>query len=281
MPGPRLSPRQNPTATPSLARRFEQTYAPWMRMVHIQSMHSYGPGDGTPVLLMPSLGRGAGDFNQLGEALALAGFHALAVQPRGVAKTLVVPPATTLHDSAADLVTLIELRGAGPVHTVGHAFGNRVVRTLATDHPDLVRSVTLLGCGGQVEPGEAARAAFPKCFDANLPEAERLAAIQTCFFAPGNAPAAWREGWYPAIAAAQRHAVAGTPNAEYRAAGSAPVLNVQGLDDALAVPENGRILKAEMGDRAELVELANCGHAMLPEQPAAIAESVIRFLRAH
>ncbi len=59
------------------------------------------------------------------------------------------------------------------------------------------------------------------------------------------------------------------------------MLIVQGLDDALAVPENGRILKAEMGDRAELVELANCGHAMLPEQPAAIAEAVLRFLRAH
>ena len=122
---------------------------------------------------MPSLGRGANDFLGLGTALGAAGFHCLAVQPRGIAKTLCLPAAQTLHDFAADIATLVELRGAGAIHLVGHAFGNRVVRTLATDRPELVRSVTLLACGGQVEPDEETRALFPNCFELTLPLEER------------------------------------------------------------------------------------------------------------
>jgi hypothetical protein len=53
----------------------------------------------------------------------------------------------------------------------------------------------------------------------------------------------------------------------------------QGLDDRVAVPENGRRLIAEIGDRGRLVELADAGHALLFEQPDVVANVVLAFLR--
>ena len=83
------------------------------------------------------------------------------------------------------------------------------------------------------------------------------------------------------MAAAHLAASHATPHEEWWAAGTAPLLVVQGLDDGLALPANGRALREAFGDRVQLVELANAGHALLPEQPEAIANAVVAFLRAH
>jgi pimeloyl-ACP methyl ester carboxylesterase len=233
---------------------------------------------GPLVVLMPSLGRGAVDFDDLGARLGAAGYRAQAVNPRGVARTSALPVAESLHDYAADLSALIALSGSGPAHVIGHAFGNRVVRCLAADSPDLVRSVTLLACGGQVEPDEQARTALFRCFEPGLPDTEHMAAVRTAFFAPGNDPSVWRDGWWPAAARAESAAVRATDPATWRHAGRAPLLIVQGLQDRVAPPENGRLLKRELGGRVTLVKLDGAGHALLPEQPAAIAEAVLTFL---
>ena len=65
-------------------------------------------------------------------------------------------------------------------------------------------------------------------------------------------------------------------------AGSAPVLVIQGLDDPLATPANGYALREQLGvERVEVVDLPNASHAMLPEQPEAIARELLAFLRRH
>jgi pimeloyl-ACP methyl ester carboxylesterase len=249
-----------------------------MQPLLIQSNRLFGSA-GPLVVLVPSLGRGAEDFDQLGSHLGAAGFRALASDPRGIGKTSAPPTDLTLHDYAGDIATLIELRGEGPAHLIGHAWGNRVVRTLASDRPELVRSVSLLACGGQVEPEPDVAALFPRCFELSLPWEERREAVAACFFAPGHEPESWRDGWHPEAASGERKAVAATPNAEYRHAGTAPLLIIQGLEDRLAPPANGRVLKEELGERARLVELDGCGHAMLPEQPDRIAAEVLAFLK--
>jgi pimeloyl-ACP methyl ester carboxylesterase len=53
---------------------------------------------------------------------------------------------------------------------------------------------------------------------------------------------------------------------------------VQGLDDVLAPPVNGRALVERLGRRASLIEVPDAGHAMLPEQPLAVADALIDFL---
>lgn len=51
-----------------------------------------------------------------------------------------------------------------------------------------------------------------------------------------------------------------------------PLLVIQGLQDVVAPPENGHMMKEEMAARVE-------GHAMLPEQPEKIAGAIIGFSR--
>ena len=65
----------------------------------------------------------------------------------------------------------------------------------------------------------------------------------------------------------------------WNAGASTPILIVQGLQDAVAPPENGYMMKRELGERVELVDIDGAGHAMLPERPKVIADAVIAFAR--
>ena len=239
-------------------------------------------GTGEAVVLLPSWARGAQDFADLMAALAMAGFYAIAVNPRGIDGSTGPLTGITLHDLAADVAGMIEALDAAPAHIVGHALGNRIARCLATDRPAVVKTVILLAAGGLVAPQHEAHEALKRTLTEDLPDAEWLRAIRTSsFFAPASDPMVWRQGWWPAVAAAQLAAVHASPQEEWWAAGTAPLLVIQGLEDGLAPPANGRALQEAFGDRVQLVELANAGHALLPEQPEAIAKAVVAFLRAH
>ena len=67
----------------------------------------------------------------------------------------------------------------------------------------------------------------------------------------------------------------------WNAGSAAPLLVIQGLQDTVAPPENGRMMKAELGDRVELLDIDGAGHALLPEQPEKIAAAVIAFAKRH
>ena len=51
---------------------------------------------------------------------------------------------STIGNNASDLKGLVEKLGLGPVHLVGHSYGGFISAYLAADHPDLVRSLTLV-----------------------------------------------------------------------------------------------------------------------------------------
>lgn len=238
-------------------------------------------GEGPPVLMLASLGRGASDFELLARTLAASGFRALAVDPRGVGESSGSLENLTLHDLAADAAAVIEQLGPGPAHVVGHAFGQRVARCVAVDFPHLVRTVTILAAGGAVHPEPEVQRSLLNCFDLSLPDDQRIKHIRVAFFADGNDPRVWEGGWWPEAARAQGAAVRATPTEDWWLGGSAPTLVIQGLEDRTAPPANGRLLRDEAPDRVRLVELEHAGHALLPEQPDRISELVIGFLRAN
>jgi pimeloyl-ACP methyl ester carboxylesterase len=76
----------------------------------------------------------------------------------------------------------------------------------------------------------------------------------------------------------QRAATTAVDVSEWWDGGKAPILVIQGLQDAIAPPANARALKAQFGDRVTLVEIDGSGHAMLPEQPGVIASNILQFL---
>ncbi len=228
-----------------------------------------------PVVFVPSLGRPGSDFDVLVEALVAEGFEAFAIDPPAS-----MPGEPTLHALVAEIITELDSSGIAQAHLVGHAFGNRVVRCVVADRPERVRSMTLLAAGGAIEIADDMLAHLWSCFDKALPPDEHLAHVQAAFFAPGNDPSPWRKGWKEAIARYQSAAVQRTNRDDWWDAVADPTLIIQGLQDVIAVPENGRRFHAAHPDVTQLVEIDGAGHALVPEQPDAILAALVPFLRA-
>jgi pimeloyl-ACP methyl ester carboxylesterase len=94
----------------------------------------------------------------------------------------------SLHHLAADIAGVIKALAAAPAHVVGHAFGNRVARCLATDRPELVRSAVLLAAGGLVPTDAEARRAAHRLRHETLTEAERLELRKAAYLSPVSDP---------------------------------------------------------------------------------------------
>ncbi len=245
-------------------------------------------GSGPVIVILPSLGRGAADYDQVAAYLAADGFRVLRPQPRGIGGSTGPLTGLTLHDYAGDVAAVIAQEAPGSkVVVVGHAFGNFVARMLATDHPDLVRGVVLAAASaGKVPPGTTekpispeVREAIDKSGDLSLPDAQRLVYLQRAFFAPGHDPSVWLTGWYPAAMAAESAASAATPVDAWFAAGTAPVLDLQAADDTVAPRKFAGVVKAALGDRVTVVVIPDAGHALAPEQPQAMANAIADYAR--
>ena len=244
------------------------------------------------LVLLPSLGRDSDDFDVIASALADGGYRVLRPAPRGMAGSRGPLQDITLWDLADDVAAVIEAdRGlcaseasAIPAVVAGHAYGNWVARCLAVRHPALLRGVALLAAGHRGATPPAIREAISHSFDTSLPQAQRLQALQFAFFAPGHDASVWLEGWYPALALVQRAAAAAVPQEAFWHAGTLPVLDVQALQDVLA-PGGEHIGKTTihplqdcMQGRLTHVLIDQAGHALIPEQPQAVVQALLRWM---
>jgi pimeloyl-ACP methyl ester carboxylesterase len=237
-------------------------------------------GAGPLIALLPSLGRGAEDFDAIAERVAAGGFRVLRPQPRGIGQSKGRMSGIDLHDYANDVAAAIEHAAGGPAFVVGHAFGNRGARLLATVRPDLVSAVALVAANVGRDPSPPdVRAAIRTSADPSAPEDARLAALQFAFFAPGNDARSWLQGWHPDVLAAERIAGDRTPREEDYAAGRAPVLYLQPDHDPLAHVGNAEEYKHALGDRVTVVVIPHASHAAIAEQPAFIADELIKYAR--
>ncbi len=237
-------------------------------------------GAGPLVVLLPSLGRGAEDFDAIAQRVAAAGFRVVRPQPRGIGASRGPLSGIDLHDYANDVAAVIEHAAGGPAFVVGHAFGNRVARLLATVRPELVRAVALVAANVGRDPSPPkVREAIKASADLALPEDQRLAALQFAFFAPGNDARAWLAGWHPDVLAAERIAGDKTPREEDYAAGHAPVLYLQPDHDPLAGVENAQEYQRALGERVTVVVIRKAGHAVVTEQPERVADELIKYAK--
>ena len=239
-----------------------------------------GPADGAPVLLLPSYARSVSDFNELVAVLNTAGYRTIAMQPRGIDGSSLPDLNMSYHDYAADLMSVLQAEAiTAPVVIIGHAYGNRVARTFATNYPDHTGGLILLAAGGEAPTPPEVSSAIIKALFGLFPQSTREAAVQYAFFAEGNTPPEyWYRGWYPMAGLAQGNATASTPFAEWGDGGDAPIYILQPVEDAAAADGAAALLK-RFPQRVTLHEITHAGHALLPEQPERVNRLVLEGLR--
>ncbi|CAJ0685259.1 hypothetical protein R82526_02578 [Ralstonia mannitolilytica] len=187
-------------------------------------------GSGPTAVILPSLGRGAEDYDEVARLLAADGLRVLRPQPRGIGQSKGPMANLDMHAFAADVAAVLDQEKTGPVVVVGHAWGSQPARMLAVDRPDLVRGLVMAAASaGKLPPGSnekpygRLREAIDGSGNLALPEAKRLEYLRQAFFAPGHDPKPWLGGWYPDAHHAQAHARNVTPVDAYFAGGTVPM----------------------------------------------------------
>ncbi|HSV46419.1 MAG TPA: alpha/beta hydrolase [Ramlibacter sp.] len=236
-------------------------------------------GEGAAIVLLPSSLRDSEDFDALAASIADSGFRVLRPQPRGMGRSSAPPPGMTLDTLASDVAGVVARLSDGPAVLVGHAYGHWVARVTDLRHPRHVRGVVALGAAArQFPPGMADALAVAS--DPARGEDERLQALRLCMFAPGNDPRAWLSGWHPQWRAAYRAAAQQPPKDLWFGQTQAPILDLQGAQDAWRPPATRSELKDLLGSRVTVQVIPDAGHALVPEQPQAVAQAIIGWVRA-
>jgi pimeloyl-ACP methyl ester carboxylesterase len=238
-------------------------------------------GGAETVVMLPASGSGAAALGDLPARIATAGYETVAVNPRGAAGSTGPVDGITYHDLAGDVAFIITVLGAGAVHVIGNAGGNRVARCLAADRPELVRTLILLAAGGMIPPDPETVEALRRLRAGDFAPEGRREVYRRVLLAPSSDPrlgdvfVPWPDTRRAFASAAS------TPLSDWWRGGNAPILVLQGLDDRAAPPANGRALAEEFPNRVRLVELPDAGHALHVEQPAAVTRVICDWLQEH
>ena len=247
------------------------------------SIQYFSRGKGETIVLLPGGTLTVGYLDGLADALAKAGYRVVGINFRGSGKSTGSSKGVTLQTMADDVAGVVKALNLGPVHMAGNDFGNRVARMFAAAHPELTRSVILLAAGGKVQPKPAAQHALQIIFNPASTDAEVLAAMPYLVSNPADSARIWaifKPSRDPDAAGIEGEAAESTPlKAWWAPPGKTKYLILQGADDQIAPPENGVLLKQELGDRATLVTVPGAAHLLPLEQPETTASHVVSFIQ--
>jgi pimeloyl-ACP methyl ester carboxylesterase len=230
------------------------------------------------IVLLPSSLRDARDLGPLASCLAAAGFRVLRPQPRGMGASSAPSAGMTLRDLAGDVARVIAAFGGGRAIVAGHAFGHFVARVADLDHAEAVRGVVVLAGAARTFPPGLPQA-LERAADPGESRAARLAALQRAFFAPGNDPSPWLDGWHPHLREAYRQAGATPHKDRWWPVSHAPILDLQGACDPWRPKSTRGELHAALGEKVTVQVIADASHALPDEQPTAVASAIVAWAR--
>ncbi|NMO88780.1 alpha/beta fold hydrolase [Actinomycetospora sp. TBRC 11914] len=272
-----------------------------------ETPHRGNTGAGGTVVYVHGLGGSSTNWTDLAAALS-SRWHGLAVDLPGFGRTEPLPTRDYSLRAHADTVTAFLRSLDGPVHLVGNSLGGAVALSVTADHPDLVRTLTLVSpavpdlrpAPARLGDGKMALAAIPllgartrrelAAEDAGtrLRRTMRLCyadpgCVSEAAFAQAAAEAAERLD-LPWVAEAMQRSFGGLVGTWFaRGAGSlwataarvaCPTLVVWGERDRLISVRKGRRTVATV-PRARLLRLPDVGHVAQMETPELVARAVL------
>jgi pimeloyl-ACP methyl ester carboxylesterase len=202
------------------------------------------------------------------------------------------PPPYSIGDMADDVVGLIDGLGLDDVHLVGASMGGFIAQAVALEHPDRVRTLTLIMTStGSRRVGQAKLRVYARLLRSRV-AADRSAAISAVvdtFRLIGShgfafdeeylrdlAGRSWDRGYEPAGYRRQLAAVITQPNrtAALRRI-TMPTLVIHGLDDPLVAPSGGLAI-ARAIPNSRFVGFSGMGHDL----PRALWPEFVREIAA-
>jgi pimeloyl-ACP methyl ester carboxylesterase len=247
-------------------------------------VHLLRGGTGEPVLFLHAAG-GAGAWLEFHSLLAAAGFEVIAPDHPGFGKSDDFPEVEAIDDLVYHYLDVLDALGLERPHVVGASFGGWIAAELAVHSPHRIGSLTLLSAAGLrlpdhpvtdlflLPPGRLMTTLFhnppPPVVDAGADAAPDLDAIIAAY---REATSLARFSWVPFLS---------DPKLERRLGRiTAPTLVVAPSDDRLIPVEHAKRYAAAIPG-AVYAEVADCGHAMYFERPAAFATVITQFLASH
>lgn len=182
----------------------------------------------------------------------------------------------------------------GGVHLVGHSMGSLIALEAARRHPDLVRSLVLMGTAD-------AMPVHPELISSSETSLDRAAALMAAWGHGRGAhvglhpvPGMWMlggaralvENSQPGALTADFHACADYADAPAAMAEiGVPTLILVGTEDKMTSPKGTARLVAAAGDNGDadsvsVVQLPGVGHSMMMEDPRAVRTAVLDAVRA-
>lgn len=140
----------------------------------VLDVHTWGPDDGEPVVLLHGFPQSAASWGPVAEHLAGTGLRLLAPDQRGYSPRARPDEvgAYAIEELAGDVLALVDSLGRDRVHLVGHDWGASVAWWLAGHHPDRLHTLTALsvphlaafGRALVEDPEQRERSAYLKVF---------------------------------------------------------------------------------------------------------------------
>jgi pimeloyl-ACP methyl ester carboxylesterase len=253
-------------------------------------LHVEEHGEGPPLLLITGLGYAV--WCWVRQLPAFAERHRTIVfDNRGSGRSFKPPGPYTIELLAADAASVLDERGVGRAHVLGHSMGGYIAQALALRRPDLVERLVLVATsagGPQSFPQPEATTRAWTAASGLAPEA----------FARATWPYSWQEGWPEAHAEEYEELFAArlefpTPPESWAAQYAAclgfiehdvpaeeigrPTLVVHGDRDRIVDFRNGEQLARRIPD-ARLETFTGHGHLPLLEAPERFNACVLEFL---
>ncbi len=243
-------------------------------------------GAGEPLLLIPGLGGGIQQMAGLSQALAPR-YRVITVDPRGAGGSGKPDLPYDGAELAADMAAVLDHAGCASAHVAGISFGGMIAQQLALLRPHAVRSLLLASSYAAPDAWSGRMWAVRQLLLDRLTLADHFKLAMLFLFSPRvfrEQPEALARV-EAAFAAAPPDPVGYRRQLDYCAThdtrarlGSLtqPTLVVQGAEDILATPFQGRDLAATIPG-ARYREIPAAAHLFMLADPAGFAELARRF----